>query len=89
MAPRRARACGVRTFAAGGGVSRALSVPRRSAPVVILLAVGLFLTVGILAMRHDPAAGCEHPWSAAAASARSSRRPWRVTARAVWNWRAK
>ncbi len=45
------------------GVARALAVPRRSAPVVILLAVGLFLSVGILAMRHDPAAGCEHPWS--------------------------
>jgi len=45
------------------GVARALAVPRRSAPVVILLAVGLFLSVGIFAMRHDPAAGCEHPWS--------------------------
>ena len=45
------------------GVARALAVPRRSAPVVILLAVGLFLSVGILAMRHDPAAGSEHPWS--------------------------
>jgi predicted lysophospholipase L1 biosynthesis ABC-type transport system permease subunit len=56
------RAASVRSPLAAG-VSRALSVPRRSAPVVILLAVGLFLTVGILAMRHDPAAGCEHPWS--------------------------
>ncbi len=45
------------------GVARALAVPRRSAPVVILLAVGLFLSVGIFAMRHDPAACCEHPWS--------------------------
>jgi hypothetical protein len=27
--------------------------------VVILLAVGIFLTVGILSMKHDPAAGCE------------------------------
>ena len=45
------------------GVARALAVPRRSAPVVILLAVGLFLSVGIFAMRHDPAAGSEHPWS--------------------------
>jgi len=41
------------------GVSRALQSPRRSAPVVILLAVGIFLTVGILSMKHDPAAGCE------------------------------
>ena len=56
------RAASVRSPLAAG-VSRALSMPRRSAPVVILLAVGLFLTVGILAMRHDPAAGCEHPWS--------------------------
>ncbi|HRR33698.1 MAG TPA: FtsX-like permease family protein [Kiritimatiellia bacterium] len=45
------------------GIARALAVPRRSAPVVILLAVGLFLSVGILAMKHDPAAGSEHPWS--------------------------
>jgi len=41
------------------GVSRALQSPRRSAPVVILLAVGIFLTVGIVSMKHDPAAGCE------------------------------
>jgi ABC-type lipoprotein release transport system permease subunit len=45
------------------GLCRALSVPRRSAPVVILLAVGTFLTVGILSMKHDPAAGCERPSS--------------------------
>ena len=41
------------------GVCRALQVPRRSAPVVILLAAGTFLTVGILSMKHDPAEGCE------------------------------
>jgi len=40
------------------GVCRALQVPRRSAPVVLLLAVGSFLTLGILSMKHDPAAGC-------------------------------
>ena len=45
------------------GVCRALQVPRRSAPVVILLAVGTFLTVGILSMKHDPVAGCERPSS--------------------------
>ena len=42
----------------GAGVRRALGSPRQSAPVVILLAVGTFLTVGILSMKHDPAAGC-------------------------------
>ncbi len=41
------------------GVCRAVQSPRRSAPVVLLLAVGVFLTVGILSMKHDPAAGCE------------------------------
>jgi ABC-type lipoprotein release transport system permease subunit len=41
------------------GVCRALQVPRRSAPVVILLATGTFLTLGILSMKHDPAEGCE------------------------------
>jgi len=41
------------------GVCRAVQAPRRSAPVVLLLAVGVFLTVGILSMKHDPAAGCE------------------------------
>lgn len=45
------------------GLSRAVLTPKRSAPVVLLLAVGAFLTIGILAMKHDPAAGCEKPWS--------------------------
>jgi hypothetical protein len=45
------------------GVCRALQVPRRSAPVVILLAAGTFLTIGILSMKHDPAEGCERPSS--------------------------
>lgn len=45
------------------GVSRAVASPRRSAPVVILLAVGMFLTVGILSMKHDPAADCRKPSS--------------------------
>ncbi|MEI7901238.1 MAG: FtsX-like permease family protein, partial [bacterium] len=45
------------------GVCRALQTPQRSAPVVVLLAVGTFLTVGILSMKHDPAAGCERPSS--------------------------
>ncbi len=45
------------------GVSRAVRSPRRSAPVVVLLAAGIFLTVGILSMKQDPAAGCERPWS--------------------------
>ncbi len=49
--------------AGGAGVCRALQAPRRSAPVVILLAVGTFLTIGILSMKHDPAAGCERPSS--------------------------
>ena len=31
--------------------------------MVILLAAGTFLTVGILSMKHDPAAGCERPSS--------------------------
>ncbi|MDD4017154.1 MAG: ABC transporter permease [Kiritimatiellae bacterium] len=48
---------------AGAGIRRALQVPRRSAPVVLLLAAGLFLTVGIVSMKRDPAAGCGHPWS--------------------------
>ena len=48
---------------AGAGIRRALQLPRRSAPVVLLLASGLFLAVGILSMKRDPAAGCEHPWS--------------------------
>lgn len=51
---------GAHVHSAGrAGVCRALQAPRRSAPVVILLAVGTFLTVGILSMKHDPAAGCE------------------------------
>lgn len=41
------------------GICRAVQAPRRSAPVVLLLAMGIFLTVGILSMKHDPAAGCE------------------------------
>ncbi len=45
------------------GASRAVQAPRRSAPVVILLAVGTFLTIGILSMKHDPAAGCGSPSS--------------------------
>jgi len=45
------------------GVRRALGVPLRSAPVVLLLAVGTFLTIGILSMKQDPAAGCEKPSS--------------------------
>ena len=45
------------------GMRRALQSPRRSAPVVLLLSVGIFLTVGILSMKHDPAAGCERPSS--------------------------
>jgi hypothetical protein len=49
--------------AGGAGLCRALQAPRRSAPVVILLAVGTFLTIGILSMKHDPAAGCERPSS--------------------------
>jgi ABC-type lipoprotein release transport system permease subunit len=49
--------------AGGAGFCRALQAPRRSAPVVILLAVGAFLTIGILSMKHDPAAGCERPSS--------------------------
>ncbi len=48
---------------AGAGIRRAVQMPRRSAPVVLLLAAGLFLSVGVLAMKRDPAAGCEHPWS--------------------------
>jgi len=51
------------TSPAAAGVMRAAAAPRRSAPVVILLAVGVFLTVGILSMRHDPAAGCDRPSS--------------------------
>jgi len=45
------------------GVCRALQMPRRSLPVVVLLAVGTFLAVGVLSMKHDPAAGCERPSS--------------------------
>jgi len=45
------------------GVCRAVLSPRRSAPVVILLAVGAFLAIGILSMKHDPAEGCDKPWS--------------------------
>jgi hypothetical protein len=45
------------------GVCRVLQAPQRSAPVVILLAVGTFLTIGILSMKHDPAAGCGRPSS--------------------------
>jgi len=41
------------------GVCRALVSPHRSAPVVVLLAVGTFLTIGILSMKNDPAKGCE------------------------------
>jgi hypothetical protein len=48
-------------FAAG--LAHVAASPRRSAPVVVLLAVGVFLTVGILSMKHDPAAGSERPWS--------------------------
>ncbi len=58
-------ACGIPLAhsAVRAGVCRALQTPRRSAPVVILLAVGTFLSVGILSMKHDPAAGCERPSS--------------------------
>ena len=53
-----------RQGAAWAGVRRALGAAEgRGGPVAVLLAVGVFLTVGILAMRHDPADGCERPWS--------------------------
>lgn len=45
------------------GVRRAMQTPRRSAPVVLLLSLGIFLTVGILSMKNDPAADCERPSS--------------------------
>jgi hypothetical protein len=53
------RGAGVIASPLAAGVCRAAASPRRCAPVVILLAVGTFLTVGILSMRNDPAAGCE------------------------------
>ena len=50
-------ACGAAESPFAAGVRRAVSSPKRSAPVVILLAVGVFLTLGILSMKHDPAEG--------------------------------
>ncbi len=51
------------TSPGAAGVSRTLVTPRRSTTVVLLLACGIFLTLGVLSMRQDPAAGCEHTWS--------------------------
>ena len=42
------------------GLCRATAqMPRRGMAVVALLAVGTFLVIGSLAMKHDPVAGCE------------------------------
>ncbi|MCL1922072.1 MAG: FtsX-like permease family protein, partial [Kiritimatiellaeota bacterium] len=45
--------------AARAGLCRAAAqMPRRGMAVVALLAVGTFLVIGCLAMKHDPVAGC-------------------------------
>ncbi|HOM58438.1 MAG TPA: ABC transporter permease [Kiritimatiellia bacterium] len=51
------------TSPVAAGVVRTLTTPHRSTAVVLLLACGIFLTLGVLSMRQDPAAGCEHTWS--------------------------
>jgi len=42
------------------GVMSACSSGKRGRILVILLALGFFLTIGMLAMKHDPTAGSEH-----------------------------
>jgi hypothetical protein len=50
--------------AARAGVCRAVAqMPRRGMAVTALLAVGTFLVIGCLAMKHDPVAGCAESWS--------------------------
>ena len=38
------------------GLCRAAHLPRRNTPVVLLIALGTFLVIGVLSMKHDPAA---------------------------------
>ncbi len=45
------------------GLCRAFHMPRRNMPVVLLIALGTFLVIGVLSMKHDPAADISNPSS--------------------------
>lgn len=45
------------------GLCRAFHMPRRNMPVILLIALGTFLVIGVLAMKNDPAADVSNPSS--------------------------
>lgn len=45
------------------GLCRASFMARRNTPVVVLIALGTFLVIGVLSMKHDPAANIANPSS--------------------------
>ncbi|MEI6645714.1 MAG: FtsX-like permease family protein [bacterium] len=45
------------------GLCRAFHRPRRNIPVVLLIALGTFLIIGVLSMKNDPAADVSNPSS--------------------------
>ena len=45
------------------GLCRALHRPRRNMPVILLIALGTFLVIGVLSMKQDPAADLSNPSS--------------------------
>jgi ABC-type lipoprotein release transport system permease subunit len=45
------------------GLCRAAHLPRRNTPVVLLIALGTFLVIGVLSMKQDPAANTANPSS--------------------------
>lgn len=45
------------------GLCRALHRPRRNVPVILLIALGTFLVIGVLSMKHDPTADVANPSS--------------------------
>jgi ABC-type lipoprotein release transport system permease subunit len=45
------------------GLCRAFHMPRRNMPVILLIALGTFLVIGVLSMKNDPAADVTNPSS--------------------------
>ena len=45
------------------GLCRAFHMPRRNMPVILLIALGTFLVIGVLSMKNDPAADVSNPSS--------------------------
>lgn len=45
------------------GLCRAFHAPRRNIPVILLIALGTFLVIGVLSMKNDPAADVSNPSS--------------------------